>query len=39
MLIKAIFIIFKISSPKIKVSGLFDGTEYSRIYGTTKTNY
>ena len=33
MLIKAIFIIFKISSPKIRVCRLFDGVEYSRIYG------
>ena len=33
MLIKAIFIIFLIFSPKIRVCGLFDGAEYSRIYG------
>ena len=33
MLIKAICIVFKISSPKIRVRGLFDGAEYSHIYG------
>ena len=32
MLIKAISIIFKIFSPKIRVRGLFNGAEYSLIY-------
>ena len=26
---------FKISSPKIRVHGLFDGAKYSHIYGTS----